>query len=189
MQKHVKIAAWLVAGVATLQIGSMRGKWFEMTAPALHEKDLGEISSSLEAQRRSLIDFQHKSCQLLEPCLSAAPGADNVHVVQTCRASAKSLSEMKIPELPAAVKKNLEIYHRSLVNSSSRRADNLDIVGKFGGTFWTYVVNWEIDTCGPQSIPQKIYRLYGLNELSHTEIVTCKEVEKLHQERLAASAK
>jgi len=182
MPKIFKIMLILIVGFLVTQTGALRGKWKEIMAPGLKNEDIRTIANSIDQQRYSLIDYQYKVCQAFTPCADASLQHNNSEIVEACRFATDQLHKIQIPnDLPASVTKNIEVYHQSMINGSIKIADSWDTAGKDSGTFWTHVFNWEIDTCGKQSIPQKIYHLYGIEEKSHSDIVTCKEIEQLYK--------
>jgi hypothetical protein len=181
MDKSAKIILMLAAAICIVQFGDIRGKWIAFTAPRLTARDLTQSSLSLDQQRDAIIRYEHKSCEAFVPCPDATMTHDNQTIIQICRQSADQLESLSTPTgLPPAVSKNLEVYHRSLINSSRKTAEQWDTVGKRGGTFWPFVTYWEIDTCSYDSIPQQILRLYGLDKLSGKKIVRCEDTKKLY---------
>jgi hypothetical protein len=190
MSNIFKTVPFLVVGILVTQIGTLRGKWKEIMVPELKNEDIRTISATIDQQRDSLIDYKYKVCQAFTPCADASLRHNISEIVQVCRDATNQLYKTQIPNiLPASVKKNIEVYHQSMINGSIKIADSWDGVTKDGGTFWTHIFNWEIDTCGKQSIPQKVYRLYGIEQLSHSDIVTCKEIVQLYKSRSPASQK
>lgn len=190
MTKSFKNISILAIGILVTQIGAIRGKWKEVTAPRMQTEDIATINATIDEQRQELIDYNYKVCQAFDLCASANLKMKNSEIVQACMRSAEQLTEIQISNIfPTSVKKNIEVFHQSMINGAVNIANAWGHVGKRGGAFWTHITNWEIDTCGQQSIPQKVYRLYGIQEVSHVKIVTCREIVRLHQNRVPASDK
>jgi hypothetical protein len=184
----MRIPLSLALAAAVMSFGSLRAKWYELTAPKLTEQDLINSPVSVEAQRQRLIEFEFKLCQASTSCADATLGGEQAMIVATCKDSARRIAALAIPpELPPAVKKNLSVYHQSMINSENLIADRWKEKDLDGGRLWTFLKNWEVDTCSSNSIPQKVRRLYQLDRLSQASLVTCKEIEDLYSHRTPAA--
>jgi hypothetical protein len=190
MQKFFGKILAVGLGLALFNTGKWIGHWKVWALPAMNPSDLTQSSVSFEDQRKVLIEFDHGICQSFTECSESTHGGDNTTIVKHCQNAAKEISQLRVPaSLPQSVAKNLEVYRQSMINSSIKLADSWTVSrsGRAGGSFWTYMTNWEIDTCGPDSIPQKIYRLYKLDELTQSKIVSCQEISRLYNERFPAA--
>ncbi len=181
MDKSVRIILILVASFCIIRFGDIYGKWLVFTAPRLTAKDFNQCPLSLDQQRDAIIRYKHRICEAFAPCPDATMTLNSQMIVQICRRAADHLEILSTPaDLPPAVFKNFEIYRRSLINSTRKIADRWDTVEKSDGTFWPFPTRWEIDTCSYNSIPQQIFRLYGLDRLSGKKVVTCEDIKNLY---------
>ncbi len=169
------------------QISHVQGKWKEWTAPKLQSSDLLKSKIPIDEQRRLLIIYEHKICLALTPCSEATMTSDNAHIVSECTIAAHRISQTRLPAgFPDSIDKNLKIYHQSLINGEKKVANSWATKGMLSGSLLDSFSLWEIDTCSVGSIPQKIRRLYSMDKMSQTTLVSCKEIDEMYAQNESA---
>jgi hypothetical protein len=182
LRKVVAGGVALIFGLLVLKSRSVLGQWKELRAPSMGARDLAKGTLSVDGQRDVLIAYEHQVCQAHDPCPRATRSGDGPEIARICRAAAASLDGLSLPGgLPPSVVANLELYRQSLRNGALATASAWASIGtpRSSGSFWGSLGRWEIDTCGYGSVPQRIWRLYELDQRAGTRLVTCKEIERL----------
>lgn len=182
MDRNIGIIVLIFVGLCILQFGKIQGQWIQFTAPKLTSDTIKKSPLSFDQQQKMVIRYEHAMCEGFAGCAQATSTGDKYAIVNICRQFANEMKASPVPsELPPAVVKNIDIHRRALINSSETLADRWDSVGKKGVRLSHFASRWEIDTCSYSSVPQKVYRLYELDVLAGTKIVTCTELAKLNQ--------
>lgn len=169
--------------IMSLSLGKWRGRWKEWMAPELKREVLSKSTLNFEEQKKLFLEFDYKVCRAIVTCGDATRTGNPVEIQNVCKTGLRELNSIFIPgELPAAVKKNMEIYLQSSINGNKLMMDAWEIKADKikGASLISTITNWEIDTCSYKSIPQKMRRLYLLNGSASRSILTCKEIEQMH---------
>ena len=159
-----RVVLLLIVGAIVCAPVSFLGQLKQLTLPALTASDLKQSSLSFSDQRTRVMRHFYAVDQAFSACAAATRTHDSNKVVPACRRSARLLTQLILPrELPADVSTNLAFYHQAVINESFLFAARWESIGKSGGSFWPFLRYWTIDTCGKNSVPQRILRLYSLD--------------------------
>lgn len=174
------LALFLLSGYYYLP--KLKGKILVFFAPAIDAQDLQDFSAKVQLQKEKLLHFENQLCLALDPCLASTRTGRAEEVVEICDRAAMKISSLQVPnELPEVIRQNLEIYRNSSYFSAGLMARRWwsKQMNKSLQSNVTFLNSYEIDTCGFQSIPQKIRRLYGFDMESRTRLVHCAEIKEL----------
>ncbi len=159
-----RVVLLLIVGAIICAPVSFLGRLKQLTLPALTASDLKQSSLSFSDQRTRVMRYFYAVDQIFSACAAATHTHDSNEVVPACRRSARLLAQLILPRgLPADVSANLAFYHQAVINESFLLAARWENTRKEGGGFWPFLRYWTIDTCGTNSVPQRILRLYSLD--------------------------
>lgn len=176
----------IIIGIFIFFLPKIRGYWFELSAKRITENDIKSSILSFEEQQKQIIILNYKICEFQKLC------TDNTS--ESCALAAQKISKIEISKnLPPNVVSNLKIFQSSMVNSYSKISDSWRAseglssgrTRNKGGVipFFKY---WEVDTCGVGSINQKINRLYKLDSVTGSKIITCEDFQNLYSSQKKA---
>ncbi len=145
--------------------------------PSIKTKELASSKLPFEAQQKLYIQYHQNLCRAVEICQTMDSRKPASTISLDCELSAKQIATVPIPtDLPKSIQKNMQANQSSLINSTqyiSRSWSNSGVLSLRS------LARWEIDTCGLDSVSQKLHRLYQLDQLTHSKLVTCTEIQKL----------
>lgn len=159
-----RVVLLLVVGGIICAPFSLLGRLKQLTLPALTASDLKQSALSFADQRKRIMQYFYAVDRIFSPCGAATQTHDSNAVVSACRRSARLLAQQILPRgLPVDVSANLAFYHQAVINEAFLLAARWDNTRKDGGGFWPFLRYWTIDTCGANSVPHRLLRLYSLD--------------------------